>query len=281
MTEYSSDGSASSGAWKPDLAGVDAGMAQRKLRRRLLSVLRNQELEIAYQAAIRLDAPRVEFFEALARFRSEEGPDLWFAAAARAGLGPELEMLAARSAIAGLALLPEGSSISINVSPATILSPIFIEELDSAPLEQLILEITENEAIDSYEAIMDVLTPLRERGLRIAVDDVGAGYASFRHILQIRPDIIKLDVSICRGNHEDDARRALISALITFARQVGSELVAEGVETILELKSLRALGMTIVQGYVFARPASIGRMSDGQPSKESFRGVLRSLAKAA
>ena len=150
-------------------------MAQRKLRRRLLSVLRNQELEIAYQAAIRLDAPRVEFFEALARFRSEEGPDLWFAAAARAGLGPELEMLAARSAIAGLALLPEGSSISINVSPATILSPIFIEELDSAPLEQLILEITENEAIDSYEAIMDVLTPLRERGLRIAVDDVGAG----------------------------------------------------------------------------------------------------------
>lgn len=257
-----------------DLTAVDGRQTQRsarvgsvaiapgKPREQLISVMRRRDLEIVYQPAIRLDAPRVEFFEALARFRSGEAPDVWFAAAAEAGVGPELEMLAARTAIEGLSTLPDGSSISINMSPATVLSSNFAEELASAPLERLILEITENEAVDCYDAIVNALKPLRERGLRVAVDDVGAGYSSFRHILHLRPDIIKLDVSICRGVHNDDTRRALTSALITFARQIGSDLVAEGVETTLELDSLRALGMSIVQGYVFARPMSLKRISN-------------------
>lgn len=228
-----------------------------------MSVLVNGGLEIVYQPAIRLDAPRIEFFEALARFPSpsSETPDVWFAAAAEVGLGAELEMMAARCALQGFDTLPEGSAISINVSPATILSSVFAEELQSAPVDRIILEITEKQAVQCYEALVERLQPLRKRGLRIAVDDAGAGYSSFRHILHIRPDIIKLDMSICRGIHEDHMRRALASALVTFSRQTGSELVAEGVESASELKSLRALGVSIIQGHIVAKPMSPHRIS--------------------
>lgn len=237
------------------------------VRNRVRSVLRKGGLEIVYQPAIRLDAPRIEFFEALARFHSPagEGPEAWFASAAEVGLGAELEMLAARCALEGLSTLPQGSAVSINVSPATFLSSVFAEEMDSAPLERIILEITEKHAVQCYKALIGTLEPLRKRGLRVAVDDAGAGYSSFRHILHIRPDIIKLDMSICRGIHEDHMRRALASALITFARQIGSELVAEGVETADELQSLRALGMTIIQGHIVARPMSPERIDSVHP----------------
>jgi EAL domain-containing protein (putative c-di-GMP-specific phosphodiesterase class I) len=275
MVGYLSELKAADARAPRSYAAIDGPtMVPGPLRDRLISLLRDRELEIVYQPAIRLDAPRVEFFEALARFRSGESPDRWFAAAADADFGTELEMLAARSAIEGLNTLPEGSSISINMSPSTILSSMFAEEFTSAPLECIILEITENEAVEWYEPIVNVLSPLRERGLRVAVDDVGAGYSSFRHILQIRPDIIKLDISICRDIHTDDARRALTSALITFARQIGSELVAEGVENTLELNSLRALGMSIVQGYIFARPMSLDRISGVQRPKKDFELVI-------
>jgi len=102
---------------------------------------------------------------------------------------------------------------------------------------------------------MEALKPLRKRGLRIAVDDTGAGHSSFRHILQMHPDYIKLDMSLSRGIDRDPARRALASALIWFAREIGCKLVAEGVEKASELRTLRDIGVKIVQGHLIARPA--------------------------
>lgn len=230
------------------------------LRKCVFDVLAKGELEIMFQPVIQLDAPHVAFFEALARFDPSlhVAPDRVFVIAAEMGRGAELEMLAVRQALTGFAALPDGSSISVNVSPKTILAPTFAEQLVAAPLARIILEITENEAIQSYQAIIDVLEPFRQRGLRVAIDDAGAGFASFRHVLQIRPDIIKLDTSICRGLHQDPMRQALVTALVAFGRQIGSDLVAEGVETRDELECLRELGMTMIQGYVFARPTSLG-----------------------
>ena len=226
------------------------------------SLVTNRDLEIIYQPAIRLDARRVEFFEALTRFVGPrcEAPDFWFAAAAEAGLESDLEILAIRCALDGFCALPSGAALSVNISPNTVLNSDFLELLESSPLDRLVLEITEKKPVQSYEAIVETLEPFRNRGLKIAVDDAGAGYSSFRHILDIRPDIIKLDMSICRGIHQDHMRRALTSALISFARQIGCELVAEGVETLSELKTLRALGMTIVQGHILARPMKPNRM---------------------
>ena len=100
----------------------------------------------------------------------------------------------------------------------------------------MVLEITEHEQIDDYDKLLETLMPLRARGLRIAIDDAGAGYSSFRHILLIKPDVIKLDISITRAIDEDPSRRALATALISFAAEIDATLVAEGVETAAELR---------------------------------------------
>ena len=242
---------------------VSSGLARLRTLERIESMLASRNLQMVYQPAIRLDTARIEFVEALARFRSEpyETPDQWMTAAAEVGLGGELELLAVRCGLEGLRSLPPGVAVSINVSPSAILSSDLLGQLASAPPERVIVELTEHHPVDCYSAVMDALAPLRERGLRIAVDDAGAGFASFRHILQIRPDIIKLDMSLSRGIDTDPAKKALTSALIRFARQIGSKLVAEGVETTQELAILRDLGVDIVQGHIVARPSISGCIS--------------------
>jgi EAL domain-containing protein (putative c-di-GMP-specific phosphodiesterase class I) len=98
--------------------------------------------------------------------------------------------------------------------------------------------------------------------LRIAVDDAGAGYASFRHILNLAPDLIKLDVFLTQNIHTDRARRALAAALIRFSEETGSKIIAEGVETTLQLKVLRELGVTKAQGYLLGRPMPLASASE-------------------
>lgn len=233
------------------------------LREQVVSILENADLEIVYQPAIWLDQPRIAFFEALARFPSHSGetPALWFETAATMGLGPQFELLALRCACRGLETLPQGVAVSINLSPSTILSSIFSKQIASAPLERIILEITENQPVSSYSALIGALKPFRDLGMRVTIDDAGAGHASC-HVLEIQPDIIKLDASICRDIHQDRMRQSLAMALIDFARKTGSDLVAEGVESVDELASLRALGMSIVQGHVVSRPLSLDRAAN-------------------
>lgn len=252
----------------------DDCLRQSKLRR-IQNILQTDELEIVYQPAIRLDQPGVAFVEALSRFRSQpyRGPDEWFADAVAVGLGIELEMLAFTKALEGFKSLPERSAMSINLSPKTILSSELESALSRAPLDRIILEITEHDAVLSYPSFLEVLKPLRERGMRIAIDDTGSGYSSFRHILHLNPDIIKLDMSLSRDIDQDPARRALVSALIAFSKDVSSELVAEGVETTAELESLRRLGVNLIQGHIFARP----RPSDIVMTAEWNRGRLGAI----
>lgn len=129
-------------------------------------------------------------------------------------------------------------------------------------LHRIILEITEHDAVEFYGPLTDVLEPLRKQGLRVAVDDAGAGYSSFHHILQLGSELIKLDMVLTRGIDPDLSRRALASALVWFARGIGSELVAEGVETARELRTLRDLGVKIVHGHLMAWPAPPAEIND-------------------
>ena len=242
---------------------IDRDEARQLTLRRITAMLETRDLEMVYQPAIRLDEPRIEFVEALARFRSKpyESPDQWIAAAAEVGLGTELEMLAVNLALEGLRSLPETAVLSINVSPQAVISQELAEALSSVPLHRILLEITEHEAVKLYGPLMDALEPLRKHGLRVAVDDVGAGYSSFHHILQMRPDFIKLDMVLTRGIDLDSSRRTLAAALVWFAREIGSNLVAEGVETARELRTLRDLGVKIVQGHLIGRPAPPAEIS--------------------
>jgi EAL domain-containing protein (putative c-di-GMP-specific phosphodiesterase class I) len=120
-----------------------------------------------------------------------------------------------------------------------------------------VLEVTEHSTIEDYDAIASVLAPLRKRGLRLAVDDAGAGYASFRHILQLKPDIIKLDRSLISGLNANRDQLALAAALVSFAEKTGIKVVAEGVETPEELKALQTLNVNKAQGYLLGRPTPL------------------------
>ncbi len=144
------------------------------------------------------------------------------------------------------------------MSPDTILDAAFMDLFAlPTPLDRVVLEITEHAAINCYPDVLSAMRSLRDRGLRIAVDDVGAGYSSLRHILSLAPDIIKLDMSIVRNIDADNSRRALAAALIGFARATGCKVVAEGVETASELSVLRELGINKAQGYFLGKPMQI------------------------
>jgi EAL domain-containing protein (putative c-di-GMP-specific phosphodiesterase class I) len=168
-----------------------------------------------------------------------------------------LEVAAMEEALKALRSLPEDVYLSINASPATILSGELSRVLDPYPLQRVVLEVTEHCLIEDYAQIGAGLAPLRSRGMKIAVDDAGAGYASFRHILRLAPDMIKLDMALTRAVDTDLSRRALVSAMVLFASETRSQVVAEGVETQAEWDTLHALGIQRGQGFFLGRPVDI------------------------
>lgn len=211
---------------------------------------------IVYQPIYRLESGKISGMECLSRFDGlpPRSPDLWFAEAAEVGLGVELELSAIRKALAGMDALPQDVYLAINSSPETILSGRLAELLQDVAGERLVLEITEHAHVADYQDLIQALAPLRDRGIRISIDDAGAGYSSMSHILNMRPDLIKLDMSLTRQIDSDMARYALAAALSEFARKTGVDIVAEGVETAAELRSLRSLGIVKAQGYYLSRP---------------------------
>lgn len=211
---------------------------------------------IVHQPICALPGRTIVGYECLSRFSGvpQRTPDVWFAEADEVGLREALEIAAVCKALDSAGWLPAGTYLSINASPATIRGDAFQALLAAAPADRLVIELTENATVDDYDALSAALRPLRERGFRLAVDDAGAGYASMQHILQLQPDIIKLDMNLTRDIDSDPARRALATALIAFAHDVGSVIVAEGVETEAELRVLQALGADAVQGYLVGRP---------------------------
>ncbi len=229
-----------------------------EIRARIARIVEQDDVTMVYQPIYRLAGCRVVGVEALARFpdAASRPPDTWFAEAASVGLGTDLELAATRAALRGMPYLPGDMSVAINVSPETILSGRLEEALHGVPAGRIVLEVTEHAIVADYVGLLQALKPLRKHA-RIAVDDAGAGYSGLRHILDIRPDIIKLDTSLTRGIDADPARFALATALLTFADQLGSEIVAEGIETAAELEALRSLGVGCGQGYFLSRPMPI------------------------
>lgn len=242
---------------------LDERHSRRLVEDRIEAVVKAEGLTMVYQPIVELSTNRVVAFEALARFLTEpyRSPDIWFDEAALVGRAIELETMAIRLALAGLAQLPSGVYITVNASPEMIVRGGLAEVLRGYPLDRVVVEITEHHAIERYEDIAGVIGPLQEMGLRIAIDDAGAGYASFRHILNLHPHIVKLDISITRAIDSDRSRRALAAALCGFASETGCKIVAEGVETAGELAVIRALGIPKVQGYFLGRPM---RLSDAR-----------------
>jgi EAL domain-containing protein (putative c-di-GMP-specific phosphodiesterase class I) len=210
-------------------------------------------LAIAVQPMVDLATGRVVGHEALSRF-PDGAPDAWFARARRCGLGPELEALAVRRALA-LGPPPTATFLSVNVSPSALISDVLLTALPP-DLHGVVVEVTEHEAISEHGLVVAVLDELRARGARVALDDAGVGYAGLRQVMALRPDIIKLDRSLITDVDADPAKAALVDSFTRFARRTDSVVCAEGIETEAELEVLGDLDVSYGQGYRLARPGT-------------------------
>ena len=229
-----------------------------RVRHRVEAMLAAPRLTILHQPIHALADNAPVGVECLARFpdAGQRGPDAWFNEAADVGLGLELEMLAFRSALATLDHLPKGFYASINASPATIMSGALDDVLREGDRDRIVIEVTEHHQVENFGLLCSKLAHLSSRA-RIAIDDVGAGYSGLRHIVELAPDLLKLDMSLTRDLDQDPARRALAGAMVGLAREIGCKLIAEGVETEAQRAVLADLGVTYAQGWYFARPMPV------------------------
>jgi EAL domain-containing protein (putative c-di-GMP-specific phosphodiesterase class I) len=225
-------------------------------------LLATDEPDIVFQRIDHLGWGWVQGFEALARFRSEprRPPDVWFACAHQAGLGVELELKAANAALAALPSLPARTFLSVNVSASTLVSDAFAKLVASVPGQRVVIELTEHEFVEDYDAIADTCGELRTRGFRVAVDDAGSGYAGLAHIVSLAPDVIKLDATITRDIDSNVYAREMVASVVSLARFWRSHVVAEGIETEAELATLRRIGVDRGQGYLLGGPRSLAEV---------------------
>ena len=256
---------------------VTAARLYSERRDRIDQALEGDELTMAFQPIWNIAKRELFGFESLARFSGtpRRPPDQWFAEAEKIGLRTRLEVAAIRQA-AGSFPLPSGDlALTVNVSPQTVLHRSFQRLMDGLPLDRLVLEITEHALVDNYERLATALQRLRGNGLRIAIDDAGAGFASLRHVLLQKPDIIKLDASLIRDIDTDPARQAAVTALVGFAAQTECQLIAEALETPEELRAVQNLGVRFGQGYFLGAPMQMAPTTGSSETKDELDGLIR------
>jgi EAL domain-containing protein (putative c-di-GMP-specific phosphodiesterase class I) len=237
----------------PDLAGRAKST---HARQRIVDVLDHLAFHPVFQPIVDLKSDRVVGYEALTRFEDGTAPDEQFAAAEAVGLGLTLEVVTLRAVIAAAGRLAPGMLLNLNVSPALVLEEKAIRSLVRGVRRRVVLEITEHTAVADYDVFHRAVEALGP-SVRLAVDDAGAGFASFRHILELRPAFVKLDRWIVAGIDRDPAKQALVAGMRQFARSTGCELIAEGVETENERTALIALRVRLAQGYLLGRPGPL------------------------
>ncbi len=235
------------------------GQRRRARTEQIGSLIRGEDLGVVFQPIVDLRDGRIVAVEALARIatRPRRSPDRWIAEAWAVGLGIDLELVALHAALAYLERLPREMYLSVNASPRTLICPRLLGALEGVAAARVVVEVTEHAPVKDYDVFEEGVSKLRARGMRLAIDDAGAGFSSLGDILRLAPEFIKLDISLIRTIESDEAGRAAASALIRFASDIGAEIIAEGIETPAQLQALRALGVAYGQGFYLARPAPL------------------------
>jgi EAL domain-containing protein (putative c-di-GMP-specific phosphodiesterase class I) len=241
-----------------ELAGLDRRRRE-EAHDRIVRLADGQGLGVALQPIVDLGSGKVVGAEALARFKGGDGEPMptedTFLDAHALGLGVQLELAVIRLALACEDRLPEGLYLALNVSPSVLgsgeLETIVARGDHDRPL---VVELTEHQPVEDYAELDEALGRLRDYGVRVAVDDVGSGFASFRHVTRVNPEILKLDRTLVAGIDEDPVRQSLAAAIVAFARDVGAIVVSEGIENHDELSCLTELAVGCGQGFYLARP---------------------------
>jgi diguanylate cyclase (GGDEF)-like protein len=244
-----------------------SGRGASPMLREFREILELGKVRAVYQPIVTLRSGQVFAHEALARGPAGsalEMPAMLFDFAEEAGAIFALEKVCREAAIQGFAGKGQGERLFCNVHPRTLLDPAFTPGetrrlLDKYGMEprNVVLEITERHNVKDFNLFHRTLDHYRAAGYGVAVDDVGTGYSGLASIAEIKPDFMKLDMSLVRGLDDNPVKRALIETLLTFADKVGCRIVAEGIETAEELACLIRLGAHFGQGYFLGRPAAI------------------------
>jgi EAL domain-containing protein (putative c-di-GMP-specific phosphodiesterase class I)/DNA-binding response OmpR family regulator len=234
--------------------GIVARQRDAGLRAQIEAIIRNVDYRPVFQPIVALASGKVMGYEALTRFTDGVRPDRRFAGAEAVGLGLELEDACLTAAVnAAGQSLDETCWLSLNVSPALVLEHDRLARVLRSSRVPIVLEITEHAPIDDYAAFRSAIASLGS-SVRCAIDDAGAGFSSFRHIIELRPAFVKLDIGLVRSIEQDPAREALVAGMAYFANKTGCELIAEGVETVAERDLLHLLSVGLAQGFLLGRP---------------------------
>lgn len=224
-----------------------------RTRAEIDAMVRERSFVPVFQPMVELSTRRIVAFEGLSRFPDGAAPDEWFRHAVALGLGPDLEAAAIRALLAAAAHLPSGTFLTVNVSVDTLLSTDLAPILATSP-RRLLIELTEHDLVQDYASVREAVDRLD--GVGLCVDDAGSGYASLRHVFELRPELVKLDRDWIAGLDQDPARQSLVKGLLDFTEKLGAVLLGEGIETDGEREALLDLGVRLGQGYLFGAPAS-------------------------
>ena len=245
-----------------DLAGALLGhrvgdrREDRRVRSSIEGIIAGRAFTPVFQPIVDHIRGQTVGHEALTRFDDGTRPDVRFADAVRVGMGLQLELVTLQTAFEAASALSPSRWLHVNVSPEFVLERTELRRLLTASHSRVVLEVTEHAVVRDYA---EFRAAIESTGcpVRLAVDDAGAGFSSLRHILELRPAFVKLDISLVRGIDADPAKQALVAGMRFFARMTNRRLIAEGVETEAEAAMLRSLEIRLAQGYLFGRPAAL------------------------
>jgi EAL domain-containing protein (putative c-di-GMP-specific phosphodiesterase class I)/DNA-binding response OmpR family regulator len=233
---------------------LERAHALNESRARLLGIVDRHEFSVAYQPVVELRTGDVVGYEGLTRWADGVRPDLRFSEAIHIGIGAAIERATAEAVIASAGHLGADMWLSVNASASVLLGGELNDVLGGNE-RPIVVEVTEHEPIDDDPAFVAALRAIP--GIRLAVDDAGAGYASLQRVLALQPDFVKLDTLWTRGIDTDRARQALVHGLARFGEEDGCVLISEGIETEAERDTLADLGVPLGQGYLFGRPTPV------------------------
>lgn len=233
-------------------------------KEKLQELILKESIKTVFQPIVDFIENRIIGYEALTRGpegTEYESPYILFDAAEETELIFELDSLCRRKALQNAMGLDKGLKLFVNCLPSAVHDPDFREVEFRALLkrlkirpENLVFEVTEREAVENYNLFKEAVSYYSEMGFAIAVDDTGAGYSSLETVVELKPDFVKLDISIIRGIDKNFLKQELIKAISGLANKMGSLVIAEGIETEEELEILKRLGIRYGQGFLFARP---------------------------
>jgi EAL domain-containing protein (putative c-di-GMP-specific phosphodiesterase class I) len=257
---------------------VGSAAGESEQRGALDECLAERAFTLVYQPILNLGTGAVVGVEVLCRFDDGTSPVRRFRDAERLGLAAKLDIAIIEAALADLPDVDPGY-VSINLSPSTLRDPSLGDVLlrSGVPADRVVVEVTENARILDYDAAQTLLARIRNSGVRLAVDDAGAGYATLRHMLALQPDFIKMDRALTEDVDSDTARHVLATALVTFAGEIGASVIAEGVETMGEIRGVRRAGIEHAQGYALGRPTALPSAPNGYEPEVLTDEIVRRL----